>query len=335
MATMDVFNGDAFNTVELTTALNKVPYKPMWLGQLGIFQPKPVRTETVAIEKRENVLSLVQTTARGAPLPQLRKSERDIRDFRTVRVAKGDRLTASEVQNIRAFGSESELEQVQTEVMDRMVRLRDDIEVTHENMRLGAIFGVVTDANGEVIRDWFAEWGISQPAEIAFELNKADTDVRGKCNRVVREMSKASKGAFTQQTRVYALAGDDFFDKLISHPTVRETYLNWAAAADLREGAAYSEFTYGGITFVNYRGMDSGELSISPSKVKFFPVGARDVFQHAMSPGESFDFVNTPGQPVYSMLVPDRDRNQFVDIEDYSYPLYICSRPEVLLRGKV
>lgn len=334
MASMDIFNNDAFSTFELTEALDKVPFKPQWLGQMNIFDPRPVRTETIAVEKREKVLNIVQTTPRGAPLPQATKRNRDIRDFRTSRVAEGDRINASEVQNIRAFGSESELEQVQEEVMRRAIDVRDNIEVTHEHMRLGAVMGVVIDADGSIIYDWFDEWGISQPSEINFELNKDGTDVRGKCAQVVRAMSRASKGAFTPQTSVVSLASDGFYDKLVSHPHVRETFLNWSAAADLREGSAFSEFTFGGIRWVNYRGMDDGDLSVPEGRARFFPVGARGVFQWGMSPGESFDWVNTPGRPIYSMLVPDRDRNMYVDIEDYSYPLYLCSRPEVLLRAK-
>jgi hypothetical protein len=52
------------------------------------------------------------------------------------------------------------------------------------------------------------------------------------------------------------------------------------------------------------------------------------VFRVAQSPAETFDFVNTPGPGVYAMTTPDRDRNAFVRIELYTYPLYICTRPE-------
>ncbi len=335
MATMDIFNDDAFRMVELTGALEKVPYKPQYLGSLRIFEPKPVRTETIAIEKKEGVLSLVQTTKRGEALPQGTKDARDIRDFRTVRVAEGDTINASEIQGIRAFGKESELQQVQTEVMSRMVKVRDNVELTHENMRLGAIQGVVTDADGSIIRDWFDEWGISKPAEIVFSLASKDAKIRAQCNAIRRAMQTASKGAWTPQTRVFALTGDDFFDAFTSHGDVEKTYLNWAAAADLRNANEYGEFTYGGITWVNYRGTDSGDVGVSPGKVKFFPVGAKGVFQHAMSPGESFEFVNTPGKESYAMLVRDKDRNMWVKPEVYSYPLHICTRPEMLLRAKM
>ena len=34
------------------------------------------------------------------------------------------------------------------------------------------------------------------------------------------------------------------------------------------------------------------------------------------------------------MTIPDRDRNASVRIELYSYPLFICTRPEMLQRAK-
>ncbi len=336
MASMDVFSGRAFSTVELTGALNRNPYLPTFLGSQNIFEPKPVRAVTVAIEQTGGTLSLIQTSERGAPLQQQDRDTRDIRDFRTVRIAKGDTLHAYEIEGIRAVGSDSELMQVQTEVAGRLTKLNNDVELTMENMRLGAIQGVVLNADGSTIRNWYTEWGIAQPTEIDFELDVATTDVRAKCNSVVRAMMRASGGAWiTGRTEVHALAGDNFFDNLTGHANVRETWLNQQAAAELRQGNAYSTFYYGGITWHNYRGTDDGStVAVGTDLVKFYPVNAPGVFQVAQSPGETFDFVNTPGQRVYSMLVPDRERNAWVKPEVYAYPLHICTRPGMLQRAK-
>lgn len=336
MASMDVFSGRAFHMHELTAALNRTPHLPTFLGDQNIFEPKPVRTIQVSIEQKAGTLSLIQTSERGAPLQQGDRETRDIRDFRTVRIAKGDTLHAYEIEGIRAFGSESELQQVQTEVAARMINLNNDVELTMENMRLGGIQGIVLDANGATIRNWFTEWGIAQPAEIDFELDVATTDVRAKCNAVVRAMTRASAGAWiTGRTEVHALVGDNFFDNLTGHDMVRDTWLNQQAAAELRQGNAFSSFSFGGIVWHNYRGTDDGStVAVGAEVAKFYPVNAPGVFQVAQSPGETFDFVNTPGQRVYAMLVPDRERNAWVKPEVYAYPLFICTRPGMLQRAK-
>lgn len=336
MAEMTIFLNDAFRAATLTAAINRRPHKPGFLGSLDIFEPKPVPTITIGIESRGDSLALIQTSERGAPLQEADNAKRDIRDFRTVRIAKSNTLHAYEIQGIRAFGTTSELQQVQSEVARRLGGLQDDIDLTTEHMMLGAIQGIVLDADGSVIRNWYTEFGIAQPAEVDFELDDADTDVRGKCAAISRATQRAAAGAWLTSTQLHALAGDDFFDALINHDRVRDTYLNQQAAAALREPLAFDSFRFGGITFHNYRGTDDNStVAVGPGVCKFFPVGGRDVFQVAQSPAETFDFVNTPGQPSYAMLIPDRDRNAWVKPEVYSYPLHVCTRPAMLQRAKV
>lgn len=339
MASMDVFRGDAFNTFELTQALNNVPTIPSFLGGLGIFEPAPVRTEYFAIEKRDNTLNLVQTSKRGSP-PSTRSNDgRDLRYFPTVRIANHDRLYASEIQSIRAFGSDSELIQSQDEVMRKMLALRNDQAITHEYHRLGAVQGIVLDADGTTtIRNWYTEWGVSQPSEVSFAFTTATAangTIREQCDAIVRATIRAAKGSWVDgQSYVMGLASDGFWDGLVNNPETRATYLNQVAAQDLRQGTAFGTFKYGNIVFVNYQGTDDNStVAVPANKAKFFPVNAPGVFKKAMSPGESFDWVNTLGQPEYARLIPDEDRNEWIEIDVRSYPLYVCTKPLMLQRG--
>ena len=345
MATMNIFDQDAFSMLSLTGALNFQEFQPSFIRSLGLFTPRRVRTEAIAIEEKDGVLNVIQTSKRGEALDQRETQKRRIRDFRTPRIAKGDSIRASELANIRAFGSETELMQVQAEVADRLngpSGLMREVEMTWESMQLGAVQGIVTDADGStVIYNWFTEFGVTQATEIDFDLDNATPDsgaVRKVCNQVVRAMMKAAQGAWVPgRTSVMAICGDNFWDELTAHTEIRETYLNTQGAADLRNdvGMPYESFRYGGITWVNYRGSDDGtKIAISTDQAKFFPIGAPGAFQQAYSPGEFFDVVNMPGQDVYALMVPDRDRNAFVDIEVYSYPLPICTRPKMLQRAR-
>lgn len=341
MATMDVFNTDAFSMMSLLNAAEKVDYLPQRLGQLPLFTPVPVTTETVAIEERNGTLNLIQTDERGAPLGQRVTEKRKVRNFSTVRLAKGDKIKASEIQGIRAFGQQSELMQVMTEVARRMygpASLMTDLQLTWELHRLGAIQGKLLDADGSTIYDFFSEFGITEPDEIDFDLDAASPAsgaVRLKCTEVVRAVLRGLKGLGGPGTMVYGLCGDTFWDQLTAHSEVRQTYLNTMEARQLRDGLAYESFSYGGIMWENYRGTDDNStVAIGATKCRFFPVNAPGAFQWAMAPGETMEVVNTPGRDFYPMVVPDRDRNMFVDIEVYSYPLFICTRPNVLQRAK-
>lgn len=341
MASMDVFNNDAFSMIQLTTAVEKAPYVPGFLGSLKVFEPEPIRTLALAVEERQGLLSLIKTTPRGAPLKQRTTEQRKIRNFQVPRIGEEDTIYASEIQSIRAFGTESELMQVQAEVARRLVGptgLRNQLEYTKEAQRLGALQGVLVDADSTVLYDWYDAFGITPPDEVAFNLAaNVDGELQPKINGITRSMARAAQGAWLPTTTVHALCGDDFFDLFIKHTDVKETYKFWSAATDLRSGAqrsAFQSFPFGGVTWHNYRGSDDNEtIKIPDDEVKFFPVGAPGVFREGMAPGESFDFANQPGRPEYTIMIPDRDENAFVKFKMYSYPLYICTRPEILQKG--
>lgn len=344
MAHMDIFRHNAFGMVELSAAIQSAPHIPQYLGSLNLFTPKRVRTATISVESKGGVLSLIQTSERAAPLEEAKGEKRDLRDFRSVRIARGKTLYASEIDGIRAFGSTSELQAVQNEVasiMDGRIGLRAAVELTHENMRLGAIQGRVLDADGTELFNWFTAFGVAQPAEINFDFANATADegaIRKKCNQVIRAMVKASAGAWINgQTYIIGLCGDNFFDELTQNRETRATYLNQQEASDLRNsvGQAYGTFGYGNILWVNYRGTDDGStVAVDSDKCRFFPVNAPDAFIAGFSPAEFLPFVNTPGQDVYAMVVPDTKRQAWVRPEVYSYPLFMCTRPGMLLRAR-
>ena len=347
MPTMDIFNADPFSAFELTSAIEKIPHKPQLLGSLNLFTPRPVRTETVAIEEREGTLALIQTSQRGAALDERAGEKRKIRDFRTVRIAKGDTILASEIQNIRAFGRESELMQVMDEEMRRLAGpagLISEVEMTWENMRLGAVQGIVTDADGSTIVDWYSAMDVSQAAEIDFDLDNSSPATGAlltKCDQVVTQMRRAAKGAWTAGTRCVALCGTSFWRDLIAHTEVQKLrelqtlYGDQTGLAALLGVSANGLLEYGGITFMRYWGTDDDStVAIGVDKAKFFPINAPGAFEAAYSPLESMGFVNTPGVPLYSMIVRDLQRDMWVRPEVYSYPLFICTRPAMLQRAK-
>jgi hypothetical protein len=348
MAEFNIFENDAFSLMTMLAAYEKVEFKPSLLGDLNVFVPKQITGDTVYIEERAGALNLVPTTPRGSALPQRKTETRSMRSFATVRVAQGDRLTASEIAKVRAFGTTSELQAMQNEVSRRMsgpVGLQANIELTLEHMRLGAVSGVVLDADGSVLWNWFDTFGISQPDYVYFDLEgalKASSEVHGALvlrpyiqTHIVTPMVRASKGLFTPQSQIVGLCGDTIFQKITNHGDVARAYDIWGSKQDATGSNVFSAFPWGGVNWINYRGTDDNStVAVAADEVKFFPANAPGTFVWAQGSGESFDQVNVPGQPLMPLIVPDRDRNQYVDLELYSYPLMYCSRPEMLLRGK-
>lgn len=336
MATMDIFNNSAFSTTSLTGMVEKIPFVPNLLGSLNIFSPEPVRTRNVFVDRIEGGLTLIPTSADGAAPEVLDDEDRDAVSLRTTRLTKRFTLMASELDGIRETGSETELMQVQREFNRRFGRIRNDMELTHEYHRLGALQGVLLDADGtSVIYDYSTQFNEAIPAALGFALSVATTDVHKFCKDIARSMIRDGKGSLAG-AQIHALAGDDLYDALVSHPNVEKFYLNQMMAASLKEdqSTVFESFKIGGITFHNYQGTDDNStVAIPVDEAKFFPVGARDVFVKAMSPLESMEYVNTPGQDIYAMNIPDRDRGMFSKGEIYSYPLYMCQQPRLLRRA--
>jgi len=163
MATMDIFEGDAFSIIELTRALETIPYKPATLSGSGLFADRGVRARTVVIESREGTLSLIPFSERGSAYEQQIPERREVRAFVCRQFKKQDVIWASEIQGIRTFGSESETQQVQAEVARRLRRLRADAEATFEYHLLNSIQGLVKDPkDGTTVVNYFTEFAITQ-----------------------------------------------------------------------------------------------------------------------------------------------------------------------------
>ena len=67
--------------------------------------------------------------------------------------------------------------------------------------------------------------------------------------------------------------------------------------------------------------------------MKFFADGP-GIFREAMAPGESAQWANQPGKPLYILPIPDRDRQMWWKMEAYAYPLFLCTRPATLQSGR-
>lgn len=333
---IDIFNHRAFSAVEVTAVLEDTPYRPDFLGQFGeaLFPTFRSRFRTVAVVKKEKGFQLIPVSPIGAPPVELELGQADIRPFFTRRLAKGSTIYAESLSGILQLPEFDQVQSLQDELAQRALEIRADIETTHEHMRLGAIFGKVVDADGvRILDNWFANWGVAEPVAINFNLNVATTDIRAKCTQVRDAMFNASPGSWLQgRTEVHGLAGQNFFALISNHPDVKAKYLNTANALALSQEQA-DIFEWGGVTFHKYRGTPNGEFGIADNECRFFPVGSKDVFQRALGPAEFDPYINTPGQEVYGLTVPDRERGTYTRYEGYSYPLYICQRPEVLQIG--
>lgn len=336
---LDVFNNDAFSVTSLTNALTDLKYRPGRLAELGLFSTTSVSTLTIAIERVGDILQRIKPTPRGAPGEVRDMPKRNVRDFRLRHFKRDWAVLADEVQGVRAFGSETMLETVQGLVMQKMVANLADFDLEEEAQRLGALTGLITFADGSTM-DLYSEFGVSQLAEVNFDLGNAtpaDGVLRKTCTQQIRKMKKALGGV--PFTSIHAMAGDNFFDDLLQHKEVRDTYKGWSDAQILRDSyvgknrGSNPMFEFGGITWENYGEIDGEGVGIATDKARFFPMGVPNMFQTFYGPADYRQTVNTLGQRLYAMQEPMKfDRG--VEGEVQMNALQLATRPGALFGGR-
>lgn len=337
---LDIFNTDAFSVVRLTQAINDLKFVPGRIGSLGLFGAESVDTTTISVEKKGDILKLVPPTPRGAPGSTMGKEKRDLRPLIVPHFEINDAIYAEEVQNVRAFGSDgSGLESVVRKVAQRQATMARSFAATEEHARIGAVKGIVTYADGSTL-NLFTEFGVAAIADIDFDLDNAspaEGALRKKCAGVTRTVQTELGGIGF--TGLHAFCGDAFFDDLLSHNEVRETYKGWNEAQILREsylGAnrteSYGVFEFGGIVWENYRGAVGETSFIGTGDCHIFPIGVPDLFKTAYAPADYVETVNTMGERLYTRQYPMAN-GKGVHLDGQMNALQYCSRPRVLLKG--
>lgn len=319
---------DGFSLTELTQAINILPNMYGRVNELGIFKARPLTQNSATLEFHNGVLSLVPTTPWGGVAPKNNNGKRKLLSFPIPHTPLEDTVLASEIIGIRAFGSDSSVETIASKVNEKMQTMKNKIDQTMEWRKMGALKGIVLDADGvTVIQDYFAAFGITKKT-VNFALNVAGTDVRAKCMEVVRHIEDNLMGE--RMDRAHLLVSQEFFDQLVSHPKVKEAYANYSEAAQRIGGDMRKGFSFGGLTFEEYRGVVGSQRFIDAGEGQAFPVGAVETFSNYYSPADFVETVNTLGLPYYARQ-QNKDFNRGIDLHVQANQLPLVARPATIV----
>ena len=139
MPMLNPFSNDAFNMAALTAAINKIPNTYGRLEQLNLMPATGVRTRTILIEEMSGVLNLLPTMPVGAPGTLGTQAKRKVRSFVIPHIPHDDAVLPEEVQGLRAFGSETEMEALAALLAQKLQNMRNKHAITLEYLRMGAL----------------------------------------------------------------------------------------------------------------------------------------------------------------------------------------------------
>jgi len=331
---IDVFNTDAFSLVEMTEAINLLPHAPGRLEQMGIFREQGTTKLDIVIEYKEGRVGLVQTSTRGSrgSATTNRRADRRVETFRAPHILIEDGLMADDVQGVRAFGSENAVESVTQVVNEKLIDASVDINATLEFHRIGAIQGIILDADLSTLLNLFTRFSITETVE-DFDFT-VPADPTGALKQYVTTVKRGLETALgaTPLTGIRAVCGDQFWDNFIAHKEVRNSYERWRDGEFLRTGQFREPFMWGDIQWENYRGKVGAQDFLPTGIARYFPVGAPGVFRTWWAPADYNETVNTMGRKMYAKQAVRR-MDTGIDIEVQSNPLMLCTRPAVLIKG--
>ena len=333
MPTLDVFRGNAFSVQEMTEAINIIPTQYGLINEMGLFKERGVSTTTISVERKNGVLNVLSATDRGGPGTQNIVGKRDMISIDIPNFTHTDSIKAADVQDVRKFNTENELETVFDVVNERLAGMKAKHEIMLEYMKCGALQGKIQDGEGNVLVNLFDKLGVTQKTQ-AFEVSKDATDIPSVLRKVKRMISKDLKGEV--MTSVLCLCSGEWFDALTGHETVKEAYRAYQGASPLREDMS-NDFVFQGIRFVEYEGTASNAkgnlLRFIPDKeAVFLPLGTRNVFETVFGPADYVEAVGTIGLPYYAKQELQRF-DKGIDVQTQSNPLPICKRPDLLVKA--
>lgn len=310
MITRD-FTGSGFGVSDWTEELNIIPNQWGTINSLGIFAEEGVAEHVIQFDEVIKDGALIVDRIRGERANVGRDYKRKIHSFNVPHFPMEDAIYPQDIQGKRAYGSPTEAETFDAVRGRKLERIRQNHAWTLEAARAQAIvLGTVYAPNLTVVQDWYQEFTqTTRPTTIDFLFGTSTTDVMGKIEANIAAIQDNS-GSVTI-TGIVALCGPTFFQRLITHATVKTAYQYYAAtnqagnAQPLRDRMAtgvnapqHRMFNFGGALFIEMRDKYAGTALIGAADCYFLPTGT-EFFKTYFSPANRFGLVNTVGEQVY------------------------------------
>jgi len=296
---LDIENNDAFKLRELTAYYDDREPVPSHLGDLKIFEEKGIRSRMFAIEQKSNRLALVPSQPVNGPATPVDGNKGKRIAFETIHLPLKATILTTEVEGVKAPGSDEEYKGLLSEVNERQDDMADDLDATHEHHRIGAIKGQILDADGStVLEDLNTKFGIP-PSIFPTSFSTAATNAPKKILELLNFLNSKMLGQYYKGARV--LCGENFFGTFATRADIRDAFARFNSGEFLRDDPR-DGFNFGKIIWEQYTGQVGGTKFVADDDAYLIPMNTRKMFTSYFSPANHKDVVNTKGVPYYSSL---------------------------------
>lgn len=329
MELQQAIESDKFTVKSLTASINNVTVPKTRLAELGIFEERGIATTFVQIEYKDGQIILVPEKQRGADGTHLDDRDRQLFTFNAIHLPLEASIMADQVQNVRAFGSDDELEHLDRLIEEKHEDHRLSLDATIEFFRIGALFGKIVGANGNVIEDLYARFGISEKDQ--YHNIDFTKPVRTQLLDVKRDSEKNQKGIKGKRYRV--LCSPEFFNKLLENEDFEKAFNRYNDGANLRDDVRPGVF-WDGAYWEELSETVTDKPFLKSGEAAYFPEDKPGLFITRFCPANYNETVNTVGLPYYSKAEPKR-MGKGIDIESQTNVINVCTSPLAVRRLKV
>lgn len=334
---------DSFKTTDMTDAINDLENQYGYINSRNYFNMKSTGQTAIIFDVNKHDITLLPQVNRGDhSATQGKEREVDTFALKLAYFKHQDRLMTEDIQGWRQPGQEIQ-ETLARATAEKLQDMRMAADQSTEYMKLQAFKGVFKTPDGKVVADMFNQFGVTQE-EINFALATSSTKVDDKIAELKRYIAKNVKqgGAISG---VEVLVDPIFFDKLVSHPEIRDAWKFYQNSgtqrlrddlANYMQWGVMDVFEHRGVRFMSYDAtfnLPNGttEQGIADNNGHAYGLGVRDLFRGYSGPSNKLSQANQPGREMFVRQYVD-DRDEYVDFELEMAPLYFCTKPASLVK---
>jgi len=334
--------GNGFKLVDWTQEINNLDNQAGLIGSMNLYRTQGISSLSVVFDKSMNDTTLLPQVSRRAG-DTTKGNDRKVETFSLplAYFKHSDYITPEDIQGWRVPGTPDSEETLARVRVQKLADLRAQVEQTHEYMKLQAAKGVMKTPDGATIADVFTEFGVVQKV-IDFNLGVNTTNVTSKISELKRYLQTNLKtGGVIRGINV--VVDGSFFDKLITHPEVKQAYLYYAAQMNPNRDStnqfmswgSVDQFTFKGVNFMTYDHVfklpnGTTEAAVATDTGHVIPV-VNDLFRGYYGPSNKLSGANSVGREMFAYEFTD-PKDEFHEMQVETSPLYFATQPQVLVR---
>lgn len=330
--------GNNFEVQDFTQELAMIPNIRTPLSDLGIFRSESIATTSVTFEQTFGTLGLISDVYRGGSVLANQDETRKLHTYAVPYFKVVDRLTAADIQGVRAYGSADQAETQAAALERKMTRMKRSALMTKAYSEFYAITqGKIYSPSGAVAHSsFYTDFGVTRK-EIDFNLEVSTTDLTAKVEEAIAHIQDNAL-AGDIMSGIVCLCSPEFFAALISHPKIVAAYQYYSSTQEpLRNRLGGADtirrtFDWAGVRWIEVRDGVNGTRFIGTDEAYFLPTGTQDTFMQYNAPSNKLALANTLGEDMY-LFQTLNPNGESLDLELEFSTVNLIRRPQVVVKA--